>query len=576
MENLKYSEILKLNVSFAKDLDNLPSYKIKILSNITCNQLKDVLTFNLLSSKINTDIKLGNYDNIIQDSYTCNDEHLVIIHYDLLNIIDKDFYFIEGLTKEQLNTLYNSITSDIDLVLSNLKLVPAIVFDTFTSASIHTNAVLSTKTDLLVKKLNEFLFQRNDTNLQVLDINVPLSKVGISNAFDFRMFYLSKNLYTISFWKEYTYALSTLIYRINGKLKKAIIFDCDDTLWKGIIGEDGITGIDISAHSKIGQIFNKIQQIAKWLSSQGIIIGICSKNNPADVEIVFKEHADMRLTKDDIVISKVNWSDKASNLREISKELNIGLDSIIFIDDSPFEVNLIREQLPDIFTMQVPTSLQEYPNQLLRLVERYFYLSGNSSDIDKTRQYKSQNQRTEEKGKHNSLEEYLASLEMEITIQENNQAHIERITQLTQKTNQFNLTTQRYTENQIDLLMNKVNNYIFSVFVKDKFGESGLTALCIISSKNEVATLDTFLISCRIMGRNIELAFLDYIIYALNQKGLREIEAFYIPTLKNEHVSNFYNKSGFHIIKNDKELKHYKVKVSDYKNHNIGYIKINH
>lgn len=575
MENLKYSEILKQNISLAKEIENLTPYKIKILSNITCNQLKDILTFNLLRSKINPDIKIGNYDNIIQDSYTCNDEQLVLIHYDLLNILEKDVHFIEGFTEEQQNILFHTITSDIDLVLDNLKLVPTVVFDTFTSSCIHSNAVLPTKTDLLVKRLNEFLFQRNDTNLQVLDINVLLAKVGISKAFDFRMFYLSKNLYTISFWKEYTYALSTIIYRFNGKLKKAIIFDCDNTLWKGILGEDGITGIDMSAHSKIGQIYNKIQQIAVWLSNQGVIIGICSKNNPADVEIVFKEHPDMRLSKDNIVISKVNWRDKASNLREISNELNIGLDSLIFIDDSSFEVTLIREQLPEILTMQVPTSIQEYPGQLLNLIERYFYLSSSTSDIDKTKQYKAQYQRTEERSKHNSLEEYLSSLEMEITIEENNKSHIARIAQLTQKTNQFNLTTQRYTENQIELFMNEINDSIFSVSVKDKFGVSGLAAICIIRSKNEVATIDSFLMSCRIMGRNIELAFMDYIIYALDQKGFSEIEAFYIPTHKNEPVSNFFDESGFRILKTAEDLKHYKMKVCDYKQHNIEYIKIN-
>ena len=271
-----------------------------------------------------------------------------------------------------------------------------------------------------------------------MDINITHSKVGLTNAFDFRMFYLSKALYTISFWKEYVYEVSSIVYKNTGKLKKAIIFDCDNTLWHGILGEDGMTGIDMSAESKIGQIHNKVQQIAIWLSKQGVLVGLCSKNNPGDVEKVLDEHQDMRLTKKHIVISKVNWQDKATNLRAISKELNIGLDSLVFIDDSSFEINLIKEQIPEILTMQVPTTaLHDYPSQLLQLIERNFYLSGNKSDIEKTEQYKNQSYREEEKEKHHSIEEYLSSIELEVAIKVDDISEISRITQLTQKTNQF-------------------------------------------------------------------------------------------------------------------------------------------
>ena len=574
MNNLKYSEILKQNVLFAKEVEGITPYRISILSNITCNQLKYILEFNLRKSKLNPEITIGNYDNIIQDSYNCTNEQLVVIHYDLVNIIDKYSDFIEDFTEEQIISLFETVKSEIDLVLGNLQLAPAVVFDTFASAGVYSNSAMSSKTDMLARKLNEYLYSKKEKNLHILNIVRTFAKVGLSNTFDFRMYYLSKTLYTISFWKEYVYELSSIIYRYTGKLKKIIIFDCDNTLWKGILGEDGMTGIDMSAQSKEGQIYSKIQQIAVWLSNQGVLIALCSKNNSMDVEKVMIEHPDMRLKKEHIVISKVNWQDKASNLREIAKELNIGLDSFVFVDDSSFEVNLIREQIPEIITLQVPTAISEYPNQLLKLIERHFYLSGNTPDIDKTKQYKVQSQRNEEKSKHQSLEDYLYSMEIEITIKENDATQIDRIAQLTQKTNQFNLTTQRYTEKQIEVFMNSDKKSVFSISVNDKFGDSGLTAVAIVQESNDIVKIDSFLMSCRIMGRNIEYAIMNNLVNTFKQKGVKKIEAAYFPTIKNIPVSNFYEESGFLLVKQEEGNKEFELLISDYKPYSVEYIKI--
>lgn len=574
MENLKYSEILKQNIFLARENEGINPYRINILSNITCNQLKHILEFNLRKSKLNPEIKVGHYDNIIQDSYNCKEAQLVLVIHDLVNVINKYSDFIEDFPEDKIYSLYQMIISEIDLVLSNLKLVPAIVYNTFASGGVYFNAIIPSKSDLLARKLNEYLYSKKETNLYVLDINATLAKVGLSNSFDFRLFYTSKNLYTISFWKEYVYELSSVVYKFTGKLKKAIIFDCDNTLWKGILGEDGISGIDMSAQSKTGQIYNKIQQIAIWLSNQGVIVGLCSKNNSEDVEKVLREHVDMKLTNEHIVISEINWQDKASNFREIAKKLNIGLDSVVFVDDSSFEINLIKEQIPEILTFQVPSAINEYPSQLLRLVERHFYLSGSTDDIDKKNQYKTQSQRNEEMSKYQSLEDYLSSIEIEIVIKENDASQVSRISQLTQKTNQFNLTTQRYTENQIEVFMNSGNVRIFSISVKDKFGESGLTAVCIVKENTDIVSIDSFLMSCRIMGRNIEQAIMDYIVDTYKLKGYRVIEALYSSSIKNKPASKFYEECGFCIVNQDEGTKYYKLIISDYKRHNVGYIKI--
>ncbi|MFC2107375.1 HAD-IIIC family phosphatase [Bacteroidota bacterium] len=500
---------------------------------------------------------------------------LVIIHYDLLNILDKNPFFIESIDEKQFESIFNSISHEMELILTNLKSVPAIVFNTFSAMGIYANAVIQTKGEKLALRLNEYLKSKKNTNLQLIDINVILTKVGVANAFDFRMFYLSKSLYTIAFWKEYVYSLSSIVYRFTGILKKAVLFDCDNTLWKGVLGEDGMTGIDMSSESKVGQIYNNIQKIAVWLSNQGVIIGLCSKNNPGDVELVFKEHPDMVLSKDHIVISRINWQDKATNLREIAKELNIGLDSLVFVDDSSFEINLIKEQIPQILTLQVPASIHEYPNELLRLIESHFYLAGNKEDIEKTKQYKAQTQRNIEMNKHQSLVDYLSNIGIELTIKENDSSQIPRISQITQKTNQFNLTTKRYTEKQIEDFINDKKTNVISVSVKDKFGESGLTAVIIAKEDNNQVEIDSFIMSCRIMGRNIELAIMNYFVKIYKDRGYEIINATYLPTIKNKPVSNFYEESGFTIEKKEHGIKRCKLKVGNYKSHKVYYIKIN-
>lgn len=574
METLKYSEILKKNGILANKVKQKFPVRIKILSNIACYQLKTILEFNLRQARLNPEILIGQYDNIIQDSYNIADIEIAIIHYDLLNVFDKYSEFIEDFTEEQISKLSLTIKSEIDLIILNLTHIPTVVFNTFISEGFYSNAIKPSIAKTIANDLNIYLYSKKETNLQILDINCIVAQIGLASALDFRLFFLSKTLYTITFWKEYVYTFSSIVYKSTGKLKKAIIFDCDNTLWKGILGEDGKEGIDMSPQSRIGQIYYKIQQIAVWLSKQGVIIGLCSKNNSADVLKLLSEHIDVRLTLEHISINRINWNDKASNLREIAQELNIGLDSLVFIDDSLFEINLIKEQVPEIITLHVPSCIEEYPHQLLKLVERHFYLSGNLDDINKTKQYKEQSLRSIELLKHPTLIDYLSSIEIEIIVNVNDLSQVTRISQLTQKTNQFNLTTKRYTESQIEKFMNSDKHNIFSIQVKDKFGDSGLTAVVITNEHHNVISIDSFIMSCRIMGRNIEQAIMNHIISFYKQKKFKKVESDYFPTIKNIPVSNFYEESGFKLIKQTEGHKQYQIEISDYKPYDVEYIKI--
>jgi len=576
MDNLKYSEILRLNKMLFDEVKGKP-YKVKVLSNVTMNSIKELLEYILHVNQINPIVELGNYDNIIQDSLKCNNDDLVIIFYNLQNIIDGMSLFFEDITDELFNNIKSRICSEIYIIFDNLKESPSVIFNLFSSIEFVSSYSQKSKIESLVDELNVYVNQIKPFHVHLINIEKIISQNGISQSIDLRFYYSSKAPYTLYLLKKYVSSIESIVLRNTGKLKKAIIFDCDNTLWKGVLGEDGFDKIDMSRTSHNGQIYNNIQQIAVYLSKHGVLVGLCSKNNEQDVLEVFSNHTDIVLENNFITIKKINWQDKATNLKSISSELNIGIDSIVFVDDSPFEINLIKEQLPEVVTIQVPTAIYEYPNLLLKNIYKYFNLSLNDLDINKTEIYKKQFERENYRQEFKTIDDYLLSLNISLTIQKDDLSQVIRIAQLTQKTNQFNLTTIRYTENQVLGFIQNANNYVFTISVEDKFGDNGLTGLCIVK-RNEFDTknviIDTFLMSCRIIGRNIEFAFLDFLVDWFINNDFETINAKFELTKKNEQVQSFYDELGFNLESNLEDSKQYKIRLQDYVKKRIQYINI--
>ena len=575
MRELKYTEILKANNLLKKQIEREKPYHIKVLSNITCNQMGATLSYHLMQQGINPIITFGNYDNIVQDSFNQQDQQLVIVHYELLNVVGKTDCYVEDLTDEQIEETASSIEGELGMVLQNLSTVPCLLFDSFNASAISISPFRRNRFNELAHRLNQFLSDNKSSNTYLIDTNAILNKIGVCNAFDFKLYNLSKTLYTISYWKEYAYLVSPVLLKVTGKAKKAIIFDCDNTLWKGILGEDGFDGIDMSEHSKIGGLYHQVQNVAVWLSKHGVLIGLCSKNNPEDVADVIDRHPDMALKNENIVISQINWNDKASNLQAIAETLNIGLDSLVFVDDSDFEINLIKEQLPQVLCMQVPEAIYDYPAKLGEIINTYFYFSDSKADLEKTNQYKQQAERAKQKSKFADITDYLRSLEMEVVFGIDKEEETERVAQLTQKTNQLNVCTTRYTEAQIEAIKDGVTQSYISLSVKDKFGDSGLTGVAVVSYANGKGVIDDFLMSCRVMGRNIEFAFVDFLMEFLKGHGCTSVSAQYLPTQKNKPVSDFFEKCGFPVVSENDGVKRYALNVDDYQNKNIDYIKVN-
>ena len=576
MENLKYTEILKLNKALEGNIQSKP-YEIGILSNVTVNSLKEILEYLCRINRIEPKIEFGNFDNIAQDSTSLKNKDLNIVIYDVLNIVDQVSEFFEDLEDEKYNSLINKLFTEIDIIFENLRNTASVIFSSFSSLYYNYNNTKFSKIEIFVKELNTYIEQKKTSNVSIINIDKIFALVGFNQSIDYRFYHSSKAPYTFAFLKNYVSAIEPILLRNSGKLKKAIIFDCDNTLWKGVIGEDGLDGIDMSPTTNLGKYYHLVQRIAVFLSKRGVIIGICSKNNENDVLEVFRNHRDIILKEEHIVIKKVNWDDKASNIREIASDLNIGLDSMIFVDDSNFEINLINEKVPEILTIQVPIRLSDYPDILLRNVYTYFNLVLNSDDARKTEMYKQQFEREKNKISFSSIEDYLASLEIELTVVKNDKSYIPRIAQLTQKTNQFNLTTHRYTESQVEYFTTDNKHFVYAMFVKDKFGDNGLTGVCIVkededNSKNVI--LDSFLMSCRIIGRNIEFVFIGYIIKELANKGYKTLYSDYIQSSKNALVENFYDKVGFNYTGNINGTKKYGVKIQNFEIKKIDYIKL--
>ncbi|MDD5128649.1 MAG: SAM-dependent methyltransferase [Candidatus Omnitrophica bacterium] len=335
------------------------------------------------------------------------------------------------------------------------------------------------------------------------------------------------------------------------RILKCLILDCDGVLWGGVVGEDGISNIRLS------QDYIDFQRAVKVLKEKGIILAINSKNNLNDIEEVLRGNPDMVLKRDDFTVIKANWHDKATNLKEIANELNIGSDTIVFIDDSPYERELIRSLCPEVQVPNLPDGPKQY-TVFIRRLELAIKNSITEEDRRRADLYSFQKQREELKQKTTSLEEYYRSLNMEARIRqgEENQPYIDRISQLTQRTNQFNLTTTRYSEEQVSVFLKDPKYKVFTLELADRFGNDGIIGLMILYKVADAWVIDTFCLSCRALGRTIEQAFMSYVIRSLKNGETKILRGYYIRTNKNQLVMNVYKKFGF--VKVIEDIHYYK------------------
>ncbi len=337
-----------------------------------------------------------------------------------------------------------------------------------------------------------------------------------------------------------------LVRPLTGKICKALVVDLDNTLWGGVIGEDGLEGIQIGQDYP-GAAYRACQRVILDLYQRGVTLAICSKNNPADALEVLEKHPDMLLRPEHFAAVRINWADKVDNLRQIASELNIGLDALAVLDDSPVERESIRNTLPEVYVIELPADPMLYA-QALRECPVFERLSLSEEDKERGGYYAEQRQRVELQQAASSIEEFYYSLQMKADIAQASPLTLPRIAQLTQKTNQFNLTTRRYSDQQLFQLMQDPSIRILSLRLADRFGDSGIIGVAITRTAGDTCEIDTFLLSCRAIGRTVETALLACLAEQARRGDAKQLTGCYIPTKKNAPARDFYPRHGFTLI----------------------------
>lgn len=391
-------------------------------------------------------------------------------------------------------------------------------------------------------------------NIRIINLNGLFNKFGQNNLFDYRLYYLAKSKWNKKGLDELSNLYLSHLKAYFGIRKKCIAVDLDNTLWGGIIGQDGIENIQLS-NDGVGKSFYDFQLALLNFYQQGIILSICSKNSENVVQEVFDKHPFMILKPEHFAVKKINWNNKADNLIETAKELNIGLDSIVFLDDSKFERELIKQQLPEVEVPELPEDPSLY-TKFLKELDYFNFHKLTDDDFKRNETYRLNSERKKVESSFNDIKDYLRSLQMKIEIKEIDNFTFPRIVQLIQKTNQFNTTTKRYTESEITQMRNSDKWKIYSFSVSDKFGDNGIVGVFILETnkENSVVKIDSFIMSCRVIGREIENAILFYIIKKAKEFDLDKITAEVIPTPKNEPCREVYKNFGFKEVDNNSWL----------------------
>jgi len=333
------------------------------------------------------------------------------------------------------------------------------------------------------------------------------------------------------------------IVPLSGRTSKVLVTDLDNTLWGGIIGEDGMAGIKIGPEYP-GAAYQSLQRALLDLSRKGILLAVCSKNNLDDAMEAIEKHPGMLLRPNHFAAVRINWTDKAQNLREIAEELNVGIDSLAFIDDNPFEREQVRASLPEVTVLDLPQNPLEYA-AAVRNCPVFERLTLSTEDQQRTEMYVAQRQRAGAEQKFQSKEDFFRFLEQEAELAPVSPLTLARVSQLTQKTNQFNLTTRRYSEAQIADMAKLPDWKIFSIKVRDRFGDHGLVGVAMTHDAGEQCEVDTFLLSCRVIGRTVETALLAHLAETASRRGRKRLIGYFIPTKKNAPARDFYQQHGF-------------------------------
>ena len=384
-----------------------------------------------------------------------------------------------------------------------------------------------------------------EMNVPVLDLEALASDAGRENFYNAKTWYFGALPFSASGEKRLASEIARVVNIIRHGRKKCLVLDLDGVMWGGTIGEDGLDGILLSDHG-MGCIYRDVQLIAKELSRQGILLAINSKNNIDDAMLPFRKHPHAALREEDFAVIRANWQPKPQNMEDIARELNIGLDSLVFIDDNPVEREAVRAACPDVTVPDFPSDTSALPSFVREVADNYFTARRLSAeDAAKAGMYRAEARRNADRQSCPSLDEYLKSLEMKLDVHPLTDGEVSRAAQLCSKTNQFNLTTKRYSEADIHAMIVDGRHRLYIASLADRYGDYGRIALVIAELNGQTADIDTFLMSCRAMGRGVEAEILSWVEELLAGEGADAIAGQYVATEKNTPVKDFWRDMGY-------------------------------
>jgi FkbH-like protein len=399
--------------------------------------------------------------------------------------------------------------------------------------------------------------------LHICDLEFLANRLGGLAARDERAWFESKQPCSSALLVELAREVSQLIFSLKRAPKKVLVLDLDNTLWGGVVADDGLEGIELGDTSPRGEAFKAFQKYIASLKQRGVLLAVCSKNDLDKAREPFEKHPEMVLRLDDIVSFKANWEPKSENIRAMAPELNLGLDSFVFVDDNPAEIEIVRQFAPQVTTILLGPDPSDYVAQLAdcRLFEPR---SITSEDAERTNQYRSDAQRKALEASVTDMDSYLESLQMESAMSEFVPVDVPRLSQLINKSNQFNLTTHRRSEAEVIAVMNDKNFVGFSVRLKDRFGDHGLISIVIGEKIGDTMKIDTWLMSCRVLKRGVEEEVLNELARLAKWKHCARLEGIFLPTPKNEMVRDFYARMGFTLVSESETKREFELRLENF------------
>lgn len=571
---MEADELLKQARRLAKKIKNegfeKVDVRIAVLGSASIQYFVMVLRLLLRDEGIYADIYEGEYNGIMMDVMDSESQfygfkpEIVIILPDHRDIKEfpaplEEWDNVKSLLDAvvgNFKTYWNRISaiSECQILQSNFVIPPEHVY-----GNIERREPFTTTTFL--EEINRRLIESAPPNVNIIDLDLLAQNIGKWNWFDETSYFLTKIGFRIDCIEDVVRTFIRQIIALKGKTRKCLILDLDNTLWGGIIGDDGWDGIQLDPNNAVGEAFRDFQAYILQLKKRGVILAVVSKNDESIAKEPFERNPNMILHLDDIASFQANWNDKVTNIRKVAAELNIGIASLVFFDDNPAEREIVRSYLSDVMVIDVPKD----PSLFKRALDQaapFDWLQLTKEDVLRNNSYIENHLRSKLQTQFTDYDEYLKSLAMKGEVRVPEKKELSRFTQLLNKSNQFNLRTRRYSESEIVDAYSAADRKYLCAILTDKFSEYGIISCVILQKKNETCFIESWVMSCRVLKRGVEDMVFREVIKKARDWGCTKITGEYIPSNKNSMVKDFYNTLGFTLIGECDGIRNYAYDVS--------------